>query len=994
MEQDSDVNTPEPVLRTRGGLLGFDTETAANPGEDTRPAIRFRLRDGHPSRNQPKSKSSGAALDPHRSSIRLAQLYGGGRRCLVLDTTIVPLSALSDVLSRRAMVIHNAAFELRFLAEVGVAFPQFEDTMQAAGLLLGTHRRSLDEAAKTYLGLDLPKGLQRSDFSAPRLSPGQIAYAALDAIVAFRLWLKLRLDLYAKDRSRAYLLQRDVTPAVVRMTRRGITLDRAAHQAQVADWRAVMATARDVFMTGAGYPPPATPNETRAFLTKVLPPEIIETWPRTGQQQALSIKAADLKRHTSQPAIRALLAINAAAKLMRTFGEELASKVSAKSSRLHANYNIAATKAGRFSASNPNIQQIPKNKAKALRRCFVAAPGMKLVIADYNAMELRAAAMISNDTAMNEDFANGVDLHRRQAAETLGIAQDQVTKQQRDAAKPIAFGTIYGAGKRGLAASTWANYDMVLSEEDAEGARQAFLARYPDLAAWMDRSYTESNRQGALVAGRLGRVIEASWEHQQRADGRYNWRLPEEDDDLDIDEEETHRCRPAQWRPVLKRTLCCNAPVQGACADAAMLALTSIDAALTDANIEGGPVLFVHDEIVLEVPEADVERAGAMLVDAMTQAFATTFPNAPLTGLVEVRTGRAWGPSELAGPIDSADVVDAHDDDGAAPPQADDARNVDVDTADGVAAPDDPRAPGVSDELVTPVVARRASQTIHEADCIARMRRMAPGSIATVITSPPYNFGKSYGVHNDSMSETDYLAWQAQVAKEIARLLKPDGHLFLNVGWSTKHPLRFVQVMHEYNRHLTLQQPFIWVKSLAIDGSTLPPHLHKAMHGRQIGHLLPSTSNYYVTQTSEIVWHFSPSGRSDIDVDAPGVGVRYVYQDQPAGFGHHRELHCRGNVVHIPYKTTQSRADRDFHPAPFPVALAEYFLRLANLKPDDVVLDPFMGTGATLIAAKRLGQHAIGIDIDPAYCVTARRRLVAEVDAGSIEGEAGAVLVE
>jgi DNA polymerase-1 len=130
----------------------------------------------------------------------------------------------------------GACNKFRFLAEAGLAFPYFEDTMQAAGLLLGTHRRSFDEAVNAYLGLDLPRGLQRSDFSAPRLSPGQIAYAALDAIVTFRLWLKLRTDLRAKQRGAAYVLQRDVTPAVVRMSRRGITLDQAAHQAQMAEW--------------------------------------------------------------------------------------------------------------------------------------------------------------------------------------------------------------------------------------------------------------------------------------------------------------------------------------------------------------------------------------------------------------------------------------------------------------------------------------------------------------------------------------------------------------------------------------------------------------------------------------------------------------------------------------------------------------------------------------------------------------------------------------
>ena len=152
---------------------------------------------------------------------------------------------------------------------------------------------------------------------------------------------------------------------------------------------------------------------------RYLPPEVIEAWPRTRKEGVLSIKAADLKRHVSVPAIRELLEVNARTKLLNSFGEELAAKVSATSGRLHPTYNIAGTKTGRFSSSNPNIEQIPKHKAKGMRRCFVAAPGMSLVIADYAAMELRAAAAISEDNAMNADLANGIDLHRRQAAEML-----------------------------------------------------------------------------------------------------------------------------------------------------------------------------------------------------------------------------------------------------------------------------------------------------------------------------------------------------------------------------------------------------------------------------------------------------------------------------------------------------------------------------------------------------------------------------------------------
>jgi site-specific DNA-methyltransferase (adenine-specific) len=182
-----------------------------------------------------------------------------------------------------------------------------------------------------------------------------------------------------------------------------------------------------------------------------------------------------------------------------------------------------------------------------------------------------------------------------------------------------------------------------------------------------------------------------------------------------------------------------------------------------------------------------------------------------------------------------------------------------------------------------------------------------------------------------------------------------------------------VQIMGEYIRHLVLQQPIIWTKSVALDGAALPQHLREEMHNRQVGHFVSLNSAYFLNPTAEMIWHFSPSGRSPIDRLA--IGVPYVCADQPARFGHHRNLHCRGITWHIPYKTAQSRTQRDFHPAPFPVALAERCLRLAGLKPGELVLDPFMGTGATLVAARQLGLSGIGIEIDPHFCAAARRNL-------------------
>jgi DNA polymerase I len=136
-----------------------------------------------------------------------------------------------------------------------------------------------------------------------------------------------------------------------------------------------------------------------------------------------------------------------------------------------------------------------------MRACFVAGDGMTLVTADYSSMELRAAAEVYDDAAMRADLADGVDLHQRQAAETLGKPQSEVLPQERNAAKPICFGTIYGAGPRGLVASAWASYGLVLSEDKAAADRQAFLSRYPDLAAGMDRSFVQSNQLGGISIG-------------------------------------------------------------------------------------------------------------------------------------------------------------------------------------------------------------------------------------------------------------------------------------------------------------------------------------------------------------------------------------------------------------------------------------------------------------------------------------------------------------
>ncbi len=532
-------------------------------------------------------------------------------------------------------------------------------------------RRGLDDAASAYLGIDLPKELQISDWGAAVLSPGQLAYAALDAVVALRVWPKMRTELIEKRRGSAYVLQRDVTPIVVRMEARGVCFDLVEHRRQMMDWGITLADARQRLVALTRQPPPATPHKVRALLSTVLDAGTLARWPRTATGQLSTKRAELLHVERTSPVVAQLIAIQAKEKLLNSFGDRLAAKVSPVTGRLHASFNIASTKTGRFSSSDPNLQQIPARKAAGFRACFAAAPGHVFVVGDYSTMELRAAAEIADDPVLRADFAKGADLHRTQAAAMHGIHPDadlhrtqaaamhgihpdKVTDAQRDAAKAINFGTIYGSGGPGLAASAWVGMGVVISENEATAARDKFLARYRALARWMRTHADACQRCGYIAIGMKGRVIEAAWEATQFSKrGQVIKPLSDDNEAADDDAEDTS----VDWEgPVgligsshvgaqqhrLRYTLCCNAPIQGSCADVIMLAMIAIDRELREANIDGGLVLTIHDELVIEAIEDHADKAAALLQRCMELAFVEVFPNAPLNGLVKLGRGRTW----------------------------------------------------------------------------------------------------------------------------------------------------------------------------------------------------------------------------------------------------------------------------------------------------------------------------------------------------------------
>jgi DNA polymerase-1 len=473
--------------------------------------------------------------------------------------------------------------------------------------MLGVHRRRLAVAADEYLGWSMPKGFQTSDWGMPALSKDQVAYAALDAVAALLLWHRLEADLRAKGRWEAYVLQRDAVPAAVEMETIGIGVDVDALNAVIKKWDHGLAKARSGWQAETGTPPPKNPGQIRQWLTENLDPKALAEWPRTKVDDHLSTSAISLERAAYLPAVRPLLDIRRFEKLLSSFGVSLRNMISPMTGRIHANYLVAGTKSGRWSCKSPNLQQMPGERlAPGFRAIFRAPPGRILVGADYSQMELRAAAEISGDTALRQVYTDGLDLHAITAAVMAGINADDVTKEQRSRAKPVNFGSIYGMGPAGLAATAWNGYRIEMSLSEASRALTAFFRKFPRLDRWMKENANRCQQRHRIVIG-AGRVLENAWEPNG-----------------------------------IRYTQCCNLPVQGTCADAMMRAVARIHRRIRKEGLNAALVAQVHDEVIVEADAQDAPLVAQILEKEMTSAFVETFPDAPTTGLVDVKTGDSW----------------------------------------------------------------------------------------------------------------------------------------------------------------------------------------------------------------------------------------------------------------------------------------------------------------------------------------------------------------
>ena len=410
------VDDPDQAQRVISELpraIGLDIETEPQLALPP-PALRL-TKSGRRYVDQPPADTTGASLDPRRGQPRLIQAFDPSRGVVyAFDMHALSYADLSGLFDRRLLI--HSMFELKMLGAAGVELSDVIDTLQLASVSLGWAPgvRKLDSIAKEVLGVDLPKDLQTSYWSARNLSDAQLAYAGADPVVTYRCGRRMYQMLSAQERQ-AFWLANQAVPVIARMELRGLPFDRSIHAQTIAEWQAGYARERQEFRELTGTEVPLKAPAIRAWLEERLPAKALEGWKRT-PSALLSTESAELRKAgLDWPEIRPLLEVRKAEKRLEAFGTSLSDMVSKVTGRLHGDYFLP-TKTGRLSCARPNLQQLPSDA----RRAVVAPDGRVLLVADFGQIELRIVAELAGEEVMRKAFASGQDLHALTAANFSG----------------------------------------------------------------------------------------------------------------------------------------------------------------------------------------------------------------------------------------------------------------------------------------------------------------------------------------------------------------------------------------------------------------------------------------------------------------------------------------------------------------------------------------------------------------------------------------------
>jgi DNA polymerase-1 len=524
----------------------------------------------------------------------LAHHYAGAPEQLDRDATLAKLKPLLENTAPKIIGQH-LKYDRHIFANYGITLGGIEhsgvldDTLLQSYVLEAHQSHELGSLTTRHVGLATISYDDVTGKGASRIGFEQVAieraseYAAEDADVTLRVRDALAPQIAASDKLEFVYRQIELPVAAIlfRMERNGILLDRNLLAIQSGELGKKMLELEQRAYQEAGQPfNLSSPKQIGdiLFTQKGLP--VIKKTPGgapSTDEDTLEQLALD------HPIARAILDYRGMAKLKSTYTDKLPQMVHPKTGRVHTSYSQATAVTGRLASSDPNLQNIPARTAEGrrIREAFIAPPGHQLVSADYSQIELRIMAHLSDDPGLLNAFANDLDIHTATAAEVFGVPLEDVISDQRRMAKVINFGLIYGMSAFGLAGQ------LNLDRAAAQAYIDRYFARYPGVADYMQRTRETARKQGYVetVFGRRLYLPEINAKNPQRRQGAERAAI--------------------------------NAPMQGTAADLIKLAMIAVQGWLDRERLASRLLLQVHDELILEVPEAELGRVRAELPGLM-----------------------------------------------------------------------------------------------------------------------------------------------------------------------------------------------------------------------------------------------------------------------------------------------------------------------------------------------------------------------------------------
>jgi DNA polymerase-1 len=549
----------------------------------------------------------------------LAHRYAGVPEQLDLDATLARLKPWLENPAKKKLG-QNLKYDRHVLANHGIALAGVADDTLLASYVIESHlTHNMDDLARRHLGESTVsyedicgKGAKQIGFAEVDIAVAS-NYAAEDADITLRLHQALLPKVAAvpalagKLEGRLATVYRDIELPVAEvlfaMERNGVLIDRQRLAEQSHQLGSQMLQLEQEAYQQAGQPFNLnSPKQLQEILFGKLGIDTkgVKKTPSGGFSTDESVLEQLALDH---PLPKLILQYRGLAKLKSTYTDKLPTLIRPDTGRVHTNYAQAVAITGRLASSDPNLQNIPVRTAEGrrVREAFIAPQGHSIVSADYSQIELRIMAHLSDDANMLAAFASGEDIHKTTAAEVFGVTREQVTSDQRRAAKAINFGLIYGMSAFGLAAQ------LDIERNAAQQYIDRYFMRFPGVADYMQRTREMAREQG-YVETVFGRRLY----------------LPE-----------IRASNPGRRSGAERAAI--NAPMQGTAADLIKLAMIAVQRWLVSEGLASKLIMQVHDELVLEVPDAELALVKERLPQIMADVAALKVPL-----LAEVGAGESW----------------------------------------------------------------------------------------------------------------------------------------------------------------------------------------------------------------------------------------------------------------------------------------------------------------------------------------------------------------